>query len=49
MQVTCDGGGNRFMSDIDLELHKELKEFFVGLSKVSSGICSIQLNDISQP
>jgi hypothetical protein len=49
MQTTCDGGGNRFMSEIDLESHKELKEFFTGLSRVSSGICSIQLTESSQP
>ena len=28
----CDGGGNRFMSDIDLREHDELKELFPGLT-----------------
>lgn len=45
----CDGGGNRFMSEIDLKSNKDLKNFFIKLNKVSSGICSIQLTDNSQP
>lgn len=37
----CDGGGNRFMSDIDLHEHPELKELFPNLTRVPSGVCSI--------
>lgn len=45
----CDGGGNRFMSDIDLREHDELKELFPGLSRVPSGVCSIQISDDTAP
>ena len=45
----CDGGGNRFMSDIDLEQHSELKQKFTGLTRVPSGVCSIQVSDDAAP
>ena len=45
----CDGGGNRFMSEIDLISHKELRDFFPNLAKVPSGICSIQVTDEDSP
>lgn len=45
----CDGGGNRFMSDIDLREHSELKELFPGLNRVPSGVCSIQVSDDTSP
>lgn len=40
---TCDGGGNRHMSDIDLKRHPELQKMFPGMDTVPSGVCSIQL------
>ena len=46
---TCDGGGNRFMSDIDLREHDELRELFPGLPRVPSGVCSIQVSDNTSP
>lgn len=45
----CDGGGNRFMSDIDLREHDELKALFPGLTRVPSGVCSIQISDDTEP
>lgn len=45
----CDGGGNRFMSDIDLSSHDELKELFPGLTRVPSGVCSVQMSDDTPP
>ena len=45
----CDGGGNRFMSDIDLREHDELKALFPGLTRVPSGVCSIQISDDTAP
>lgn len=45
----CDGGGNRFMSDIDLREHDELKDWFPSLSRVPSGVCSIQISDDTAP
>ena len=49
MSATCDGGGNRFQSEINLSAHPELKKFFCGMEKVSSGICSIRLRDDAPP
>ena len=45
----CDGGGNRFMSDINLSDHPELQELFPELSRVPSGVCSIQISENSSP
>ena len=45
----CDGGGNRFMSDIDLREHDELKALFPGLDRVPSGVCSLQVSDDMPP
>lgn len=45
----CDGGGNRFMSDIDLREHDELKDLFPSLSRIPSGVCSIQISDNTAP
>lgn len=47
----CDGGGNRFMSNINLREHPELHRFFSGLDadNVPSGICSIQLTEDAPP
>lgn len=45
----CDGGGNRFMSDIDLREHEELKKLFPGLTSIPSGVCSIQVSDDTSP
>jgi len=45
----CDGGGNRYMSDIDLTGHAELAKLFPRMSRVPSGVCSIQLMDGQSP
>ena len=49
MLAKCDGGGNRFQSEINLSTHSELQKFFSELEKVPSGICSIQLRDDTPP
>lgn len=46
---TCDGGGNRYMSDINLKEHRELQELFPNMEHVPSGVCSIQISDKSSP
>lgn len=51
LSATCDGGGNRHMSDVSLAQHPELKNYFdksAGES-VPSGICSLQLSDAQDP
>lgn len=49
MNAKCDGGGNRFMSEISLNDHPELKNYFPDMDKVPSGICSIQLSPGTSP
>lgn len=49
MDASCDGGGNRFMSEIALKDHPELQKFFKSMERVPSGICSIQLSEESSP
>lgn len=45
----CDGGGNRYMSDINLQDHKDLKKLFPGMNRVPSGVCSIQVSEDMAP
>lgn len=45
----CDGGGNRYMSDINLQDHQDLKELFPGMNRVPSGVCSIQVSEDMAP
>ncbi len=45
----CDGGGNRYMSVIDLKNNPELKSLFPGMNRIPSGVCSIQLKDDESP
>ena len=49
ISAMCDGGGNRFMSDIDLQEHKDLQEKFPGLLRIPSGVCSIQVTSETAP
>lgn len=46
---TCDGGGNRYMSDIDLKNHPELAKLFPEMDRVPSGVCSIQISEGQSP
>lgn len=49
--TVCDGGGNRYMSGLQLGDHLELREYFDALdaNQVQSGICSIQLTEGASP
>ncbi len=49
MGADCDGGGNRHLSNINLEQNAELAAFFEGRSSVPSGVCSLQLQTNSSP
>ena len=44
MDAKCDGGGNRYLTQIDLTKneHYELKAKFPGMDKVVPGICSLE-------
>ncbi len=48
----CDGGGNRYSSQIDLEdlrYSQELKHYFEGRETVPAGVCSIQPRESERP
>lgn len=49
MGSDCDGGGNRYLSNINLKKNKVLQEYFPELSVVPSGICSLQLRSGETP
>jgi hypothetical protein len=49
MNCECDGGGNRFASNIDLSKNEELASFFGHNKTVPSGVCSIQLSEEQSP
>jgi hypothetical protein len=49
MKRDCDGGGNRYLSDVDLSNKPELKTFFRNRDKVRAGVCSIKLGERGVP
>lgn len=49
MDCDCDGGGNRYLSSINLARFPKLKSFFKGRSQVPSGVCSLQLRKGERP
>ncbi|HEB71830.1 MAG TPA: hypothetical protein ENI77_04350 [Nitrospirae bacterium] len=49
MDCECDGGGNRYLSNIDLSNKARLRKYFRDKKTVHSGICSISLNDHDSP
>lgn len=49
MDRDCDGGGNRYLSQIDLSRNPALKEIFPDRSKLAAGVCSIQVKPNTAP
>ncbi len=49
MGADCDGGGNRYLSNINLENNPKLAKFFNGRTSVPSGVCSLQLQPEESP
>lgn len=49
MGTACDGGGNRYLSNINLKQNAELAAFFEEQSTVPSGVCSLQLHTNASP
>lgn len=52
MDCDCDGGGNRYLSQIDLDdlrYSDELKDYFKERTVVPSGVCSIQPREGQRP
>lgn len=49
MNRACDGGGNRYLSALNLDKNPTLSEYFPGLRIVQAGVCSLQLQEGQQP
>lgn len=49
MGAHCDGGGNRYLSSVDLKRNADLATFFEEQSSVPSGVCSLQLQTGAPP
>jgi hypothetical protein len=49
MDAECDGGGNRYLSAIDLRKNTRLKKYFPSKEVVQCGICSLRVRDGEQP
>lgn len=49
MDSECDGGGNRYLSAIDLSTHIGLAKKFPGKQLIQAGICSLRIRDGDQP
>lgn len=49
MGSECDGGGNRYLSSVNLKNNAELAVFFDNLESVPAGICSLQLQPSQSP
>ena len=43
MDAECDGGGNRYLSALNLKEKQHLQKYFPGKDVVQSGVCSLQL------
>lgn len=49
MDAECDGGGNRYLSAIDLRTHPDLAKKFPGKQLVQAGVCSLRMREGEQP
>lgn len=49
MDAECDGGGNRYLSQLNLNNNPELAKRFPGKSVVQAGICSLSVREGEQP
>jgi hypothetical protein len=49
MDSECDGGGNRYLSAINLSSHTDLAKRFPGKQVIQAGICSLRIQDSDQP
>jgi hypothetical protein len=49
MDTECDGGGNRYLSAINLKSNSELKKRIKNKDIIQAGVCSIQTHEDEQP
>lgn len=49
MDAECDGGGNRYLSALDVSSNAQQKDYFPGKKVVQAGVCSLLLHDSEHP
>lgn len=49
MDNLCDGGGNRYLSAIDLKKNPKLSALFPNIDTLQSGVCSLRVRQGEQP
>lgn len=49
MGSECDGGGNRYLSGINLAIRKDLQSYFPGKTLIQAGVCSLRPKADEQP
>jgi hypothetical protein len=49
MNSECDGGGNRYLSAINLKTNPKLTEKIKGKNIIQAGVCSLQIHENEQP
>jgi len=49
MNAECDGGGNRYLSAIEIKNSPRLRDHFPGKQIVQAGICSLRIRKNEQP
>ena len=49
MDAECDGGGNRFLSAINIKDFPRLKDYFPNKDVVQCGVCSLRIREKEQP
>lgn len=49
MGLDCDGGGNRYLSNVNLKGKRDLQRFFGRRGQVPAGVCSIQRHEGEAP
>lgn len=49
MGAECNGGGNRYLSALDLRKNTHLQQYFPGKEIVQAGVCSLRVRKDKQP
>jgi len=49
MNGECDGGGNRYLSAINLKTNAKLRARIKGKDSIQAGVCSLQIHEHEQP
>jgi hypothetical protein len=49
MNAECDGGGNRYLSAINLKTNQKLKNRIPNKDVIQVGVCSLQIHENEQP